>query len=159
MTKVLETNPLGHEVAPLQLDDEAVGSAAAEPDVYMLINKIQNDISEHEALVSRIQRRDAEYEVMKKAYEQKLSVLQSQMTQFQSERDLAMSKMAGGNKAKAKTKYDEEKKRLDTQISEYKRKLGENSRMQTSNRSQSDMLTRQLHATIESLKSKPNNVD
>ena len=79
-----------------------------DPDVYLMINKIQNDIAQHEALVARIQRRDAEYDVMKKAYEQKLTVLQSQMSQFQIERDLALSKMqAGGSKNRAKSKYEE----------------------------------------------------
>jgi septal ring factor EnvC (AmiA/AmiB activator) len=135
----------------LQIDDVNLAEETG-GDVYLLINKIQNDIAQHEALVERIQKRDAEYEVMKKAYEQKLSVLQSQMAQFQIERDLAMSRMQAGNKAKAKTKFDEEKRHLDTQIAEYKRKLGENSRMQINNRSRSDMLTRELQATIEALK-------
>lgn len=120
----------------------------------MLINKLQNDISQHEALVARIQRRDAEYEVMKKAYEQKLLVLQHQMSQFQTERDLALSKMQSGPRAQAKTKFDEDKRLLDLQISDYKRKLGDNSRMQSNNRTRSDALTKELHATIESLKSK-----
>lgn len=124
-----------------------------DPDVYLIINKIQNDIAEHEALVARIHHRDAEYEKMKKAYEQKLLVLQSQMTQFQAERDLALSKISGGVKAKAKSKFDEEKRELDFQIAEYKRKLGENSRLQNNNRTRSDLLTKELQSTIESLKS------
>lgn len=134
-------------------EDDAQDGEEGDPDVYLLINKIQNDIAEHESLVARIHRRDAEYEKMKKAYEQKLAVLQSQMSQFQSERDLAMTKITGGSKIKAKTKYDEEKRLLDGQITEYKRKLGENSRLQNNNRSRSDMLAKELQATIESLKS------
>ena len=137
-------------------------NSAADPDMYLLINKIQNDIAQHEALVERIHKRDAEYEVMKKAYEQKLNVLQSQMTQFQKERDLALKRMQeasgvskkdrAGNIAAAKNKYDEEKRRLDTQIAEYRRKLGENSRMQNTSRTRTDLLTKELQSTIESLK-------
>ena len=132
---------------------EDVGQEQSDPDVYLIINRIQNDIAQHEALVARIHKRDNEYEVMKKAYEQKLEVLQSKMVQFQTERDLALSKMqAGGNKVKAKTQFDEEKRRLDSQIQEYKRKLGENSRLRSNNRNRTDMLTRELQTTIESLK-------
>jgi septal ring factor EnvC (AmiA/AmiB activator) len=142
----------GEETGDHDGDDNPV-ETEPDPDVYLLINKIQNDIAEHEALVARIHRRDAEYERMKKGYEQKLSVLQSQMSQFQSERDLALSKISGGSKLKAKSKFDEEKRQLDTQIAEYKRKIGENSRMQNNNRTRSDQLAKDLQATIESLKS------
>jgi hypothetical protein len=132
--------------------EDTVAEIEQENDVYFLIKKLQNDISEHEALVARIHHRDAEYDKMKKAYEQKLLVLQSQMSQFQTERDLALSKVSGGPKAKAKTKFDEEKRLLDAQITEYKRKLGDNARSQNTNRTRSDILAKELQSTIESLK-------
>ncbi|KAL5032090.1 hypothetical protein BDV3_000688 [Batrachochytrium dendrobatidis] len=136
--------------------------STADPDMFLIINKIQNDISDHEALVERIHRRDAEYDVMKKAYEQKLNVLSSQLSQFQKERDQALKRMqsaTGGSKkdragkiAAATSKYDDEKRRLDGQIEEYKRKLGDNSRLQSNSRSRADQLTKELHTTIEALK-------
>ena len=96
------------------LPEETVGS---DPDMYLLINKIQNDIAQHEALVERVQKRDTEYQVMKQAYEQKLFVLQHQMSEIQQERDLALKKMQDGYHGSAigrkerinsaKTKYDQ----------------------------------------------------
>lgn len=136
------------------------GNEGEDPDVYLIINKIQNDIAQHEALVERIQKRDNEYEVMQKAYESKLKILQNQLSQIQKERDLALNKFGNSSgsaqlRNAAKSRFDEEKRRLDSQIDVYKRKMGENSRMQSNNKSRNDMLTKELQATIASLKGKP----
>ncbi|KAJ3314884.1 Kinesin-like protein kif21b [Boothiomyces sp. JEL0838] len=133
------------------------GNEGEDPDVYLIINKIQNDIAQHEALVERIQKRDNEYEVMQKAYESKLKILQNQLSQIQKERDLALNKFGNSSgsaqqRNAAKSRFDEEKRRLDSQIDVYKRKMGENSRMQSNNKSRNDMLTKELQATIASLK-------
>ncbi|KAJ1344410.1 hypothetical protein BSLG_001067 [Batrachochytrium salamandrivorans] len=143
-------------------DSGADEPPTADPDMFLIINKIQNDIADHEALVERIHRRDAEYDVMKKAYEQKLNVLSGQLSQFQREKDQALRRMhnsTGGSKkdragkiAAATSKYDEEKRRLDVQIAEYRQKLGDHSRQQSSSRSRADQLTKELRTTIEALK-------
>lgn len=120
-----------------------------------MINKIQNDIAQHEALVERIQKRDAEYEVMQKNYESKLNLLATQLTRIQNERDLAIKKFPNGSskaRSETKAKFDAEKRRLDSEISAYRRKLGENSRLQNTNRNRSDQFVRELKGTINALK-------
>lgn len=125
------------------------------PDIYMLINKLQNDIVQHEALAESIQKREAEYNMMQKAYESKLSVLQTQMVQYQSERDLALTRMTNGSKQQrfdVKTRFEEAKRRIDSEISDTQRKLGENSRLQSNSKSRAEKLTSELQATISALK-------
>ncbi|KAH6566014.1 hypothetical protein BASA60_009665 [Batrachochytrium salamandrivorans] len=127
-------------------DSGADEPPTADPDMFLIINKIQNDIADHEAL----------------AYEQKLNVLSGQLSQFQREKDQALRRMhnsTGGSKkdragkiAAATSKYDEEKRRLDVQIAEYRQKLGDHSRQQSSSRSRADQLTKELRTTIEALK-------
>jgi hypothetical protein len=124
-------------------------------DLFLLINSIQNDIERHQNLMERNQKREAEYEKMQKAYEQKLKVLQNQMSQFQKERDLALQKIASGSKQQrqdAASKFDEAKRKLDMEISDTRRKMGENSRMQSFNKARTDKLTGELQATINALK-------
>ena len=125
------------------------------PDIYMLINKLQNDIVQHEALADSIQKREQEYARMQKAYESKLTVLQNEMEQTQQERDLALKKMGNGSKQQrydVKTKYEEAQRRLDSEISDTRRKLGENSRMQSNSKTRAEKLTGELKATISALK-------
>lgn len=143
------------------LDETSDSSPATEdqqgPDIYMLINKLQNDIVQHEALAESIKKREAEYDRMQKAYESKLSVLQNQMTQFQQERDLALKKMSNSTKQQrsdAKSRFEETKRRLDSEISDTRRKLGENSIRQSNSKSRVEKLTSELQATIAALKSK-----
>lgn len=126
------------------------------PDIYMLINKLQNDIVQHEALAESIQKREAEYNRMQKAYESKLSVLQNQMSQIQKERDLALTKMTNSSKQQrsdVKSKFEERQRRLDSEISDTRRKMGENSRLQSNSKSRAEKLTSELQATISALKS------
>ncbi|KAJ3306149.1 Kinesin-like protein kif21b [Kappamyces sp. JEL0829] len=138
-----------YEDAPAAIED------APNPDIYMLINKLQNDIVQHEALAESIQKREAEYNRMQKAYESKLSVLQNQMAQFQQERDLALKKMANSSKQQrtvVANKFEEAKRRLDSEISDTRRKMGENSRLQSNSKSRAEKLTSELQATISALK-------
>jgi hypothetical protein len=136
-------------------DEETFEDNKDENDLFLLINSIQNDIERHQNLMERNQKREAEYEKMQKAYEQKLKVLQNQMAQFQKERDQALQKIATGSKqqrADAASKYDEAKRKLDIEILDTRRKMGENSRQQSFNKVRSDKLTSELQATINALK-------
>jgi hypothetical protein len=161
----LVASSLQHEAAFEEVDDgdENYGDTPVlhnddqGPDIYMLINKLQNDIVQHEALAESIQKREAEYNRMQKAYESKLTVLQNQMGVFQNERDMALNKMSNGTKQQRSvvaTKYEEAKRRLDSEISDTKRKMGENSRLQSNSKSRAEKLTSELQATISSLKCK-----
>ncbi|KAI9205434.1 uncharacterized protein BJ171DRAFT_73533 [Polychytrium aggregatum] len=140
--------------------------AAQEPDhsqdMYTLIHKIQSEIIEHEKLVARLQARQNDYAAMKDAYEQKLTNLQSQLIQVQQERDEALGRIRGDTKtpvgerdrgaAAVKARYEEQKRKLEQEIQEYKKKLNDNGRLQSSSKSRSEGLTKGLRETIESLK-------
>jgi hypothetical protein len=136
-------------------ESEVVEDLKTDSDLFLLINSIQNDIERHQNLMERNQKREAEYDKMQKAYEQKLKVLQNQMSQFQKERDLALQKIASGSKQQrqdAASRFDEAKRKLDMEISDTQRKMGENSRMQSFNKARTDKLTSELQATINALK-------
>lgn len=129
--------------------------------MYTMLHKIQTDISEHEALMDRIMRREAEYDMMKKAYEQKMNTLHHQLNQYQSERDLALKKLKNPTKDKhdanramiISSKFEERKRKLEVQLEDYRRKLEDNMRHQSENRSRTDALTRDLKSTIDAMKS------
>ncbi|KAJ3226224.1 Kinesin-like protein kif21b [Clydaea vesicula] len=129
---------------------------ATSTSMYLLVNKIQNDIAEHEEIVSKLQRSESEYDAMKKAFEQKLEGLKVQLVQVQRERDLALRRIRGENftpKEKAgtlavKARFDKKHKQLEAEIFDLKNKLS----MRTTSKSQSENLTKNLLATIQSLK-------
>ncbi|KAJ1330394.1 hypothetical protein BSLG_009528 [Batrachochytrium salamandrivorans] len=129
-------------------DSGADEPPTADPDMFLIINKIQNDIADHEALVERIHRRDAEYDVMKKAFNERKTKHSGVCIIAR----VALKKDRAGKIAAATSKYDEEKRRLDVQIAEYRQKLGDHSRQQSSSRSRADQLTKELRTTIEALK-------
>lgn len=127
--------------------------------LYILVDKIQSDISENEQIVSRLHQREAEYEAMKSIFEQKLSGLKVQLLQVQRERDLAIERIKSENlqpKEKAgtiavKARFDKRYKQLESEISELRQKLA----LRTNSKAQSAALTKNLMATIQSLKGKP----
>lgn len=137
-------------------DEDSTGNQETndKSNLFLLINSIQNDIQSHESLIERNQKREAEYEKMQKAYEQKLTVLQNQMERIQEERDLALKKISKGpkNNDENARHYEEAKLRLVNEISDTRRKMGENSRMRSNNKARNDKLTSELQATIAALK-------
>ncbi len=148
-----------HEEVPSKEDSSLHTN---ENDMFTVLHKIQTDIAEHEALMDRIMRRDAEYDMMKKGYEQKMHNLHHQLHQFQKERDMALQLIKDPLKNKKdatkasiiSNTFEERKKKLELQLAEYRKKLDENLRLQNENRSRNDALTKDLKATIESMKSK-----
>jgi septal ring factor EnvC (AmiA/AmiB activator) len=135
-------------------------SPANDTDMYLLIHKIQTDISEHEALMGRILRRDAEYDMMKKSYEQKMDSLHHQLHSTLKERDKALKLLKDPLKNKKEahqalsisTKYEEKKRKLEIQLNDYRRKLEGSTRHYHENKSRNEALTKDLKATIESMK-------
>ncbi|KAJ3194566.1 Kinesin-like protein kif21b, partial [Irineochytrium annulatum] len=135
-------------------------------DMYMFVHRLQSEIADHEGIVDRLAKREREYEAMRGAYDAKLSVLKSQVDAISRERDEAIKRMRGDTSAtgfgkgggdKAKTaaiaaRFDDEKKRLEAQISELRKKLKEGDRMQSSARGRNVNLNKQLTATIDALK-------
>jgi kinesin family protein 4/21/27 len=129
-------------------------------DTFVLLQKIQADISEHEALMDRILKRDAEYEMMKRAYEQKMNNLNQQLDRYQTERDLALKKLKDPSKDKKENintallitaKYEERKKKLELQLESYRKKMDESLRHQSESRARNDALTKDLKSTIDAM--------
>ena len=142
------------------INQESLGQAD-NTETFILLQKIQADISEHEALMDRIIKRDVEYETMKRAYEQKMNVLNQQMDRYQSERDLALKKLKDPSKDKKESinkavlitaKYEERKKKLEVQLETYRKRMDENLRHQIESRARNDALTRDLRSTIDAMK-------
>ncbi|KAJ3157827.1 hypothetical protein HDU89_000206 [Geranomyces variabilis] len=140
-------------------EDFALPPEEANEDVYSAIAKIQSDIAEHEKLVFRIAHRDAEYETMRTAYEQKLRDLQTQLMQSKKERDLALQRVQDGGKREEKKgtvairqRYEDKKKQLERQIEEFRRKLADTSRTRDERRGKEEGLMRGLKDTINSMK-------
>ncbi|TPX52562.1 hypothetical protein SeMB42_g01346 [Synchytrium endobioticum] len=142
-------------------DDEVASeaSSAATSDMYLLISKIQTDIADHEALASRLARREAEYEGMRSAYESKLRALSDQLVRVERERDMAMTKTRGEKSHEEKpgtlalkTRYEERTKKLASEIADIKRKWQENKKSMTTAKSENEALIRNLKASVNSLK-------
>ncbi|KAJ3098223.1 hypothetical protein HDU96_000096, partial [Phlyctochytrium bullatum] len=136
-------------------------------DMFLLIHRLQADIADHQAIVDRLAKRDQEYEAMRGAYEAKLSVLQTQVAAIARERDEALRRMRDGSgsgsnpfgreaartgSAAIRARFDDEKKRLEAQIADLRKKQAEGARIQSSSKGRTDSLTKQLTATIEALK-------
>jgi hypothetical protein len=71
-------------VDPIDSDEQKIDteySRVRSSSLYILVDKIQHDISENEQIVSRLQHREAEYEAMKGVFETKLSGLKVQLVQ------------------------------------------------------------------------------
>ncbi|KAJ3214835.1 Kinesin-like protein kif21b [Dinochytrium kinnereticum] len=138
-------------------------------DMFLLIHRLQGDIADHQAIVDRLSKRDQEYEAMRGAYEAKLAVLQTQVAAIARERDEALKRMkdpgagnatgglrvGGGERvgsAAIRARFDDERRKLEFQISDLRKKLMEGARMQTSSKGRTDSLTKQLMTTIDALK-------
>ncbi|KAJ3126840.1 Kinesin-like protein kif21b [Physocladia obscura] len=126
-------------------------------DIFMLIHRLQSDIAQHQALIDQQMKREQAYQAFKEAYESKLTVLQSQLNSVCHERDEAMKKMKTGAGSKEKPgtaaikqRFDEQKRKLEAQIQEFKRKIAEKAKDNAQSRNEG--LTKQLMQTIDSLK-------
>ncbi|KAJ3014421.1 UNVERIFIED_CONTAM: hypothetical protein HDU68_000286 [Siphonaria sp. JEL0065] len=130
-------------------------------DIYLLIHRLQTDISQHQALIDKHMKHEQEYQAFREAYESKLHLLQSQIQNVGRERDEALkkckttgSKSGGGERpgtAAIKQRYDDQRRKLEQEILEYKRKMREKEKENGRSKS-SEGLTKQLMQTIESLK-------
>ncbi|KAI8914849.1 P-loop containing nucleoside triphosphate hydrolase protein [Powellomyces hirtus] len=159
LSLVREPSSLFSSDADVPAEDGSNTLEESTEDMFSVIAKIQSDIAEHEKLVSRIQHRDAEYETMRTAYEQKLRDLQTQLMQSKKERDLALQKMQDGGKQQEKKgtiaikqRYEDKRRQLERQIDEYKRRLADTSRTRDERRGKDEGLMRGLKETITSMK-------
>ncbi|TPX37980.1 hypothetical protein SmJEL517_g00401 [Synchytrium microbalum] len=143
-------------------DDEVASEAesATTDDMYCVVQKIQADIADHEALASRLARRESEYEAMRGAYESKLRALSDQLVRVERERDMAMTRAKGEKSVDEKpgtvalkARYEDRTKKLAAEISELKKKWQANKKSMTTARSENESLIRNLKASVDALKS------
>ncbi|KAI8608764.1 hypothetical protein BC830DRAFT_1153935 [Chytriomyces sp. MP71] len=143
---------------------QAISSAVEDKsrDIYLLISRLQSDIAHHQSLIDKQRAREQEYLALRAAYESKLDVLQGQLRNVGRERDEALQrfKNAAGKggagpgerpgTAAIKARFDEQKRKLEAQIAEYRRKMAEGARERGERKNEG--LTKQLMQTIEALK-------
>ncbi|KAJ3227204.1 hypothetical protein HDU81_006866 [Chytriomyces hyalinus] len=127
-------------------------------DMYMLIHRLQSDIAQHQALIDKQNLAQQEYEALRAAYENKLEILQAQLSNVGKERDEAMKRIKSGGRggterpgtAAVKQRFDEQKRKLEAQIADYKRKMADGAKASVERRNEG--LTKQLMQTIDALK-------
>ncbi|TPX63882.1 hypothetical protein CcCBS67573_g08563 [Chytriomyces confervae] len=127
-------------------------------DMYMLIHRLQSDIAQHQALIDKQNLAQQEYEALRAAYESKLEILQAQLSNVGKERDEAMKRIKSGGRggverpgtAAVKQRFDEQKRKLEAQIADYKRKMADGAKASVERKNEG--LTKQLMQTIEALK-------
>ncbi|KAI8822765.1 hypothetical protein BJ741DRAFT_557112 [Chytriomyces cf. hyalinus JEL632] len=134
------------------------GTQDKSTDMYMLIHRLQSDIAQHQALIDKQNLAQQEYEALRAAYENKLEILQAQLSNVGKERDEAMKRIKSGGRggterpgtAAVKQRFDEQKRKLEAQIADYKRKMAEGAKSSVERRNEG--LTKQLMQTIDALK-------
>jgi kinesin family protein 4/21/27 len=123
--------------------------------LYQTLHKIQADISIKEELIQSLEQTQKDYLVMKRNYEDKLQLLQSNISSVKGERDLALSKISENGREKEKdirSRYETKVKNLLNQISLLRRThLDATKAMNTSKNS--EVMLRQMKVSIEALKS------
>ncbi|KAJ3071904.1 Kinesin-like protein kif21b, partial [Podochytrium sp. JEL0797] len=141
----------------------AIGGEDQSTNIYLLIHRLQNSISQHQTLLTQHSKREQEYQHFLEAYESKVGVLQVQLQSAAKERDEALKVVktgGGGGKerpgtAAIKMRYEEQRRKLEREIGEYKRKMAEKqkeNRERGVERGKKEGVTKQLMQTIESLK-------
>ncbi|KAI8831442.1 hypothetical protein BJ741DRAFT_580668 [Chytriomyces cf. hyalinus JEL632] len=134
------------------------GTQDKSTDMYMLIHRLQSDIAQHQALIDKQNLAHQEYEALRAAYENKLEILQAQLSNVGKERDEAMKRIKSGGRggterpgtAAVKQRFDEQKRKLEAQIADYKRKMADGAKASVERRNEG--LTKQLMQTIDALK-------
>ncbi|KAJ3230731.1 hypothetical protein HDU78_008130 [Chytriomyces hyalinus] len=134
------------------------GTQDKSTDMYMLIHRLQSDIAQHQALIDKQNRAQQEYEALRAAYENKLEVLQAQLSNVGKERDEAMKRIKSSGRggverpgtAAVKQRFDEQKRKLEAQIADYKRKMADGAKASVERKNEG--LTKQLMQTIDALK-------
>jgi hypothetical protein len=150
-----------------EFDQNAMSTSGKSDDRFLWIHKLQLDITEHQKTIDRMNRDAQDTLVQKNAYESKMRNLQTQVSMIAKERDEALRLIqeenrlapAGGKGAKdarmgktadVQSRYREKMKKLESELALYRKKCDEAVRANA--RSKNDQLTKQLNATIESLK-------
>ncbi|KAG0169428.1 Kinesin-like protein kif21b [Apophysomyces sp. BC1015] len=135
------------------------------PQLYRLIQQIQDDIHVKEELVSQLERSETEYDEMRLQFRQKLYSLKEEITTTQYERDQAMRRSSyAQSKDTAVVQrekqqlsercyaYEVEIKRLMSQLANLRRKYSQTTAAVQSSRNQNETMLRTLRVNVEALK-------
>ncbi|KAF7725370.1 Kinesin-like protein kif21b [Apophysomyces ossiformis] len=136
-----------------------------DPQFFRLIQQIQDDIHVKEELVSQLERSEAEYDEMRVRFKQKLYSLREEILTAQYERDQAMRRssyaqskdtaFAQREKQQLSERcyaYEQEIKRLMSQLSNLRRKYSQTTAAIQSSRNQNETMLRTLRVNVEALK-------
>lgn len=138
-----------------------------------MLHQIQSDIKVKEELVSHLEKSETEFTFMRKKFDEKISVLQSQLADTQKEKDMAMMRTKSGLAIRSDTAnyqmqqqqqqsknidkdirhaYETKMKNLMTEIQELRRKYAHATTTMQSTRNQNETLLRSLKVNVETLK-------
>lgn len=136
-----------------------------------MLHQIQSDIKVKEELVSHLEKSETEFTFMRKKFDEKISLLQSQLADTQKEKDMALMRTKSGlairtdianhhmQQQPSKTSdkdirqaYETKMKNLTTEIQELRRKYAHATTTMQSTRNQNESLLRSLKVNVETLK-------
>lgn len=139
-----------------------------------MLHQIQSDIKVKEELVSHLEKSETEFTFMRKKFDEKISLLQSQLADTQKEKDMALMRTKSGlairsdianhqmqqqQQQPSKTSdkdvrhaYETKMKNLTTEIQELRRKYTHATTTMQSTRNQNESLLRSLKVNVETLK-------
>lgn len=141
-----------------------------------MLHQIQSDIKVKEELVSHLEKSETEFTFMRKKFDEKINLLQSQLADTQKEKDMALMRTKSGlairsdivnhqvqqqqqQQQQSKTNdkdirhaYETKMKSLMTEIQELRRKYAHATTTMQSTRNQNESLLRSLKVNVETLK-------
>lgn len=147
-----------------------------------MLHQIQSDIKVKEELVAYLEKSETEYTFMRKKFDEKINSLQTQLTEIQKEKDIALMRTKSGIAIKTdisnynlqqqvaasrgtlsnagidkqsneiRHAYENKMKNLMSEIQDLKRKYSHATMAMQSNRNQNESMLRTLRANVETLK-------
>ncbi|KAG1081205.1 hypothetical protein G6F42_023030 [Rhizopus arrhizus] len=141
-----------------------------------MLHQIQSDIKVKEELVSHLEKSETEFTFMRKKFDEKINLLQSQLADTQKEKDMALMRTKSGlairsdianhqmqqqqqqqqqsktNDKEIRHAYETKMKSLMTEIQELRRKYAHATTTMQSTRNQNESLLRSLKVNVETLK-------
>ncbi|KAG0178138.1 hypothetical protein DFQ28_006281 [Apophysomyces sp. BC1034] len=137
------------------------------PQLVRMLHQIQSDIKVKEELVSHLEKSETEYVFMRRKFDEKITQLQTQLSELQRERDIAVMRTKSGFATKSdislqmrekqqlidiRHAYEAKTKSLLSEIQELKRKYAQTTTTIQSTRNQNETLLRSLRINVETLK-------
>ena len=153
-----------------RLDNHSVVTEKQNPQMVRMLHQIQSDIRVKEELVSHLEKSETKFTFMRKKFDDKISLLNSQLSELQRDRDTALAKTKSSfasapNRAdiamqmkekqqliETRHLYENKMKALVLEIHELKRNYSRTIMTMQSTRNQHESLLRSLRVNVETLK-------